>query len=118
MHSKGLYKELLLILDTCEAASMFDDVTAPGLILMATAEHDESAIAKETDGEMNIHMQDEFSRQFSEWLHNPAGYPNRVSFTMPEFLKMFPKSSILSQINFKNTTGRDLKDIELRDWIP
>jgi glycosylphosphatidylinositol transamidase (GPIT) subunit GPI8 len=24
MHNKGLYKELLLILDTCEAASMFD----------------------------------------------------------------------------------------------
>jgi glycosylphosphatidylinositol transamidase (GPIT) subunit GPI8 len=56
MHNKGLYKELLLILDTCEAASMFDQIEAPGLVLLATAEHDESAIAKETDGEMNIHM--------------------------------------------------------------
>ena len=56
MHSKGLYKELFLILDTCEAASMFDQIEAPNLVLLATSKHNQSAIAKETDGELNIHM--------------------------------------------------------------
>jgi len=45
MHLKGLYKEIVFLLDTCEALSMFDQVEAPNMYMIATSDHDESAVA-------------------------------------------------------------------------
>jgi glycosylphosphatidylinositol transamidase (GPIT) subunit GPI8 len=53
MHAKGLYKEAFVLLDTCEAASMFDDIVAPNLFLLGTSKHDESAVSDMTDGVLN-----------------------------------------------------------------
>ena len=32
MHAGGRYKEVLLVVDTCQAASLFDRITAPGVL--------------------------------------------------------------------------------------
>ena len=53
MHAKGLYKEAFLMLDTCEAASMFDDIVAPNLFLLGTSKHNESAVSDTQDGILN-----------------------------------------------------------------
>ena len=37
MHVKGLYKEMVLLIDTCEALSLFDQVTAPNIYMIATS---------------------------------------------------------------------------------
>jgi len=42
------------MLDTCHAASMFKTIDAPNIILLSTALFDESAVATDTDGEMNL----------------------------------------------------------------
>jgi len=69
MHAKGLYKEAFVFLDTCEAASMFDDITAPNLFLLGTSKHGESAVSDMTDGNLNTNMQDKPTEKFSEWLN-------------------------------------------------
>ena len=58
MHQKSLYKEMLFVLDTCEAFSMFEDileVDAPNIYLLATSGLHESAVSDETDGVLNTH---------------------------------------------------------------
>ena len=45
MYMKGMYSEMVMLIDTCEALSLFDQVTAPNLYMVATSMHDESAIA-------------------------------------------------------------------------
>lgn len=47
MHLKGMYKEMVMLIDTCEALSLFDQITAPNLYMIATSRHDESALAQD-----------------------------------------------------------------------
>lgn len=47
MHLKGSYKEMIFMLDTCEALSLFDQVSAPNVYMIASSEHDESALAQD-----------------------------------------------------------------------
>jgi phosphatidylinositol glycan class K len=37
MHTKRLYKEILVILDTCEAMTLFDQVEAPNIVMIGTS---------------------------------------------------------------------------------
>ena len=50
MHKKGMYKELFLLIDSCESVSMLEDIDAPNLYLMATSGKYENAVAFLTDG--------------------------------------------------------------------
>ena len=45
MHKKRKYESIFMIMDTCEAMSLFDHVLAPNLILLASSAHDESALS-------------------------------------------------------------------------
>ena len=74
MRMKGLFKEILFILDTCEAFSMFDQITTPGIIMVGSADHNESAIADKIDGELNTFQADAFSWQTTLWLAASCGY--------------------------------------------
>ena len=94
MHLKGLYKEMVLLIDTCEALSLFDQITAPNLYLVATSKHDESAIAQDTDPALNNYLSDNFSRDFFDFLTSPVGYRQKRDFTIKDMERQFPYSMI------------------------
>ena len=87
MRLKGLYKEITFLLDTCEAFSMFDKIEAPDIYMIATSKYEESAIASDTDSIINNFLSDNFSRDFFDFLHSPAGYANKRDFSMADFPK-------------------------------
>jgi phosphatidylinositol glycan class K len=45
MHKKGLYREMFFLLDTCEAASMFEEVDAPNIFLLGTSGKNQGAVS-------------------------------------------------------------------------
>ena len=73
MHIKGLYKEALFILDTCEGFSMFDQITAPNMIMVSSADAHESALSDSVDGVLNNYEQDSFDKVLWDFLFN-GGY--------------------------------------------
>jgi len=67
MHLKRKYKEIFMIMETCEAQSLFDEIDAPNLILFGTSKYHESAYTDELSSEHN--------RYFNErWIHNFMKY--------------------------------------------
>ena len=64
MHLKGFYKEMIMLIDTCEALSLYDQVTAPNVYMIATSKHEESALASDSDPALNNFLSDNFSRDF------------------------------------------------------
>ena len=54
MNTKGRYKEIFFLLDTCHAESLFDQLLAPNIIMLSTAAREESALADDTDGDLNV----------------------------------------------------------------
>ena len=118
MHLKGLYKEMVLLIDTCEALSLFDQITAPDVYLIATSQHDESALAQDTDPDLNNHLSDNFSRDFTDFLFSPVGYRHKSDFSMADFAKHFDYDMIKSHLTLVNNSQRDEKDVLLSEFIP
>ena len=85
MHLKGLYKEIMFLLDTCEAFSMFDQIEAPNLYMIATSDHEQSAVAQDIDQEIGNYLSDNFSRDFFEFLESPGGYRAMPDFSFADF---------------------------------
>ena len=85
MHLKGMYKEMVILLDTCEALSMFDQITAPNIQMIASSKHEESAVAQDRDGELSQFLSDNFSRDFFEFLYSPVGYTAKRDIKISDF---------------------------------
>mmetsp|Transcript_33236 Transcript_33236/g.23973 ORF Transcript_33236/g.23973 Transcript_33236/m.23973 type:complete len:113 (+) Transcript_33236:519-857(+) len=100
MNSKNLYSEMLLVLDTCEAMSLFDQVEAPNILMVGSSAHEEHAVADTTDGEINVFMTDKFTENFLEFLNSAEMSTNvRIS----DFTRLFTYDKIKSHVEFKNT---------------
>ena len=115
MHLKGLYKEILLILDSCEGFSMFEQITAPNILLVTSAENHESAMSSTTDGDLNTFERDNFSGAFEDYLS--GAYSTNRGFKISDFAAAFPVEMILSHMSMKST-GRPLNQVTLREYIP
>ena len=63
MHEKRKYKEVWMVMETCEAMSLYDDVNSPNLILFATSPHGRSAYSDEYDDEYWTNLNE-------KWIHN------------------------------------------------
>eukprot|EP00806_Schmidingerella_arcuata_P001789 Macronucleus_2613.p1 GENE.Macronucleus_2613~~Macronucleus_2613.p1 ORF type:complete len:238 (+),score=31.53 Macronucleus_2613:97-714(+) len=120
LHDKGRYKEVLIFVDTCEGESFFDEITAPNVYMMSTSLREESAYASNPDKRYNTFLMDNFTREFTSWLHD--GYPKQPDYKLSELAKTFDHSQIRSHIFFKETGmemgSRPLEDIMLREYFP
>ena len=116
MHMKGLYGEILFILDTCEGFSMFEQVTAPGILMVASADFHESAMANTTDDELNTFEQDAFSKELRAFLFE-GNYQSKRGFRVSDFPNVFTIDKVLSHVKLK-TTGRPLDQVLLREYLP
>lgn len=69
MWQKGLYKETLMIMDTCQAMSLYDAVNSPNLFLVGSSNREESAYSNQFDADMNTNLNDKFTFYFFEFLY-------------------------------------------------
>lgn len=117
MHLKGKYKEIFMILDTCEAMSLFDVVTAPNLILMGTSIHHQPAKSYQWDPRLNTWLNDHFTYHLSLYLRDPTKFTKKSK--IHTFPSLFPHTKILSTVDIKSTLEhRALEDVRLVDYIP
>ena len=64
MNVKKLYEEILLVVDTCEAMSLFDQVNAPNIIMVGSSIHGQHALSYQNDGSLNSYLNDKFTYYF------------------------------------------------------
>mmetsp|Transcript_18441 Transcript_18441/g.31548 ORF Transcript_18441/g.31548 Transcript_18441/m.31548 type:complete len:132 (-) Transcript_18441:181-576(-) len=64
MYLKNRYKEVLMMIDTCQAMSLFEQVETPNLFLLGTSIKDESAWSAQPDSSLNLDLNDKFSYHF------------------------------------------------------
>ena len=106
-----------MILDTCEAMSLFDVVTAPNLILMGTSIHNQPAKSYQWDRHLNTWLNDHFTYHLALYLRNPTQFTKKSK--VQAFPSLFPKEKILSNVDIKSTLQhRALEDVRLADYIP
>ena len=79
MHTKRLYEEVLLLLDTCEAYSLFDQVESPNIVMVGPSIHGQHALSHNHDGALNTYVNDKFSYYFYKYIKEPQPKNVRLS---------------------------------------
>uniref|UniRef100_A0A383VMD2 GPI-anchor transamidase n=1 Tax=Tetradesmus obliquus TaxID=3088 RepID=A0A383VMD2_TETOB len=61
MHEKGRYRELLLVAETCQAATLYSKITSPNVLAMASSLKGESSYSYLTDMDVGLSLIDRFT---------------------------------------------------------
>lgn len=71
MHAKGRYKRLVIVIDTCQAASMLAELDAdrtPGVLGVASARLGENAYAANADKDIGVALADRFTEYVARYF--------------------------------------------------
>jgi len=86
--------------------------------MVASAGHDESALADRTDGELNTFLADAFSRVLEEFLFMDNGFKAKRNFRISDMPSVFTYDLVKSHLTMKSTANRPLDKIYLREFLP
>jgi phosphatidylinositol glycan class K len=73
MEFKGRYKEILLIVDTCQASTLANAIRSPRIITIGSSGKGENSYAHDSDEDLGVAVIDRFSYSVSEFFQNRAG---------------------------------------------
>ena len=55
--------------------------------MIATSDHEESAVAQDIDHELGNYLSDNFSRDFLDFIESPVGFRAKPDFSLADFPK-------------------------------
>jgi len=117
MHSSGRYGQLMIMLDTCQAATMYSEVTAPGWVGISSSALGQSSYALHSDQAIGAHLIDEFSHHLTEFLqhHMPA---RGSTSTMESLLNFVRQHKMSSEIHVDSSRfGRPLANTLVSEFF-
>jgi phosphatidylinositol glycan class K len=68
MHRKGRYRELLLVVETCQASTLYSRVRSPGVLAMSSSVKGESSYSYTTDLDVGVALIDRFTHATLEFF--------------------------------------------------
>jgi phosphatidylinositol glycan class K len=89
MHASGRYKQLMLAVDTCQAASLGNHITSPDVAFVASSDIGENSYSFANDQSIGVSLIDRFTSIFSDLIlhtHSPQLHMSNASLhsTNPE----------------------------------
>ena len=109
MHLRNRYKEILFILDTCEASTLFDNVDVPNVYFVGSSLKDQKATSYLFDHIVLSPLSDRFTfllGSYLEQLLEEKKYSASLDYL---FREIGEKSEFLnSDIAIRNSVGRDV----------
>ncbi|XP_067928802.1 GPI-anchor transamidase-like [Watersipora subatra] len=95
MHEKLRYHELLFIIDTCQASSMFQKFYSPNLIGIASSKVGEDSLSHHIDPAIGVYVIDRFTYYALEFLESVTSQSQK---TLAQFFQTCPKSKCRSTV--------------------
>jgi len=144
MYIKNRYKEILLILDTCQAITMSNYIISPNIITLASSNKGENSYAYKTNDYLGVATSDRFtysmyitmqkyikykhqyqyshdhSHDHHHHHHHPKHHESKYNhITLYDFYKSFNNHELHSTVSIHQSINstRNLKDIKLFDFI-
>lgn len=109
MYLKNRYKEILFIVDTCEAITSFESVTAPNIFFVGSSLKDQKALSYGFDNVLMTPLSDRFTFLFSHFLDNLL-VQKKYDFSLKDFFDQvsFHKEFLNSDLGIKNGIRREV----------
>ena len=124
MHAKRMYRQILLIVDTCQAETLGKYITAPNVTFISSSIKGENSYAYETDPVVGVSLIDRFSLSLNRFFNSdkstrPSSADNEykeigtvgsrlaLSSTLEAFVKFMDRRHLYSTANFKVSSSPD-----------
>lgn len=98
MWQKRRYHELLFIIDTCQAVSMYQEFYSPNILAIGSSQVGEDSLSHHVDPNIGVYIIDRYTYYALEFLERVA--PDSKS-TMGDFFKCCPKRLCISTVGVR-----------------
>lgn len=118
MHAAGRYGQMLIMLDTCQAATMYSEITAPGWVGIASSKLGQSSYALHSDVNIGAHLVDEFSRHVTSFLGKLPAARQGAGASMESMLRFVRGHRMSSEIDVDvSHFGRPLSEVSVAEFF-
>ncbi|BES94548.1 Peptidase C13 family [Nesidiocoris tenuis] len=115
MWQKRRYNEIFFIIDTCQAASMFDKFYSPGILSVASSLVGEDSLSHHVDPAIGVYIIDRYTYYALAFLERVR--PNSTK-TLSEFLAVCPKRVCISTVGVRTDLyQRDTRKVPITDFF-
>ncbi|XP_037034553.1 putative GPI-anchor transamidase [Bradysia coprophila] len=115
MWQKRRYNEIFFMIDTCQAASMYEKFYSPNILAVASSLVGEDSLSHHVDPAIGVYIIDRYTYYALEFLENVDAESQR---TIGEFLKVCPKRVCISTVGVrKDLFRRDPNKVLITDFF-
>ncbi|XP_076259536.1 phosphatidylinositol glycan anchor biosynthesis class K [Rhynchophorus ferrugineus] len=115
MWQKQRYHEVFFMIDTCQAASMYERFYSENILAVGSSMVGEDSLSHHVDPAIGVYIIDRYTYYALEFLENVNAQSNR---SMGEFLKVCPKNACISTVGVrKDLFMRDPDSVPITDFF-
>ncbi|XP_014664322.1 PREDICTED: GPI-anchor transamidase-like [Priapulus caudatus] len=115
MWQKNRYHEMLFIIDTCQAASMYQKFYSPNIIGVASSLVGEDSLSHHVDPAIGVYIIDRYTYYALEFLEKVQPGSNK---TLGQFFKVCSKQQCISTVSERTDLfTRDVKNVLVTDFF-
>ncbi|XP_064616910.1 GPI-anchor transamidase-like [Liolophura sinensis] len=115
MWQKRRYHELFFMIDTCQAASMFQRFYSPNILAVSSSLVGEDSLSHHVDPAIGVYIIDRYTYYALEFLE---GVDPKSKKTMRQFLRVCPKALCISTVGTREDLfGRNPDNVLLTDFF-
>ncbi len=119
MHLKRRYHELLIAVDTCEASTLFDDISSPNVLGIACSGLGENSYSTSNDDSLGVPIMDRFSLSVLHFFqrHGVASGTVSPKVTLRDLISSFNPQYMMSTPAVKKSKWkRKYANVPLTDF--
>ncbi|XP_047115455.1 putative GPI-anchor transamidase isoform X3 [Schistocerca piceifrons] len=115
MWQKRRYNEIFFMIDTCQAASMYEKFYSPNILAVASSLVGEDSLSHHADPAIGVYIIDRYTYYALEFLEKIEPGSSK---TMAQFLIVCPKSKCISTVGIrKDLYKRDTNEVPITDFF-
>ncbi|KJE96721.1 GPI-anchor transamidase, partial [Capsaspora owczarzaki ATCC 30864] len=115
MWQKRRYNEIMFVIDTCQANTMYSTFYSPHILACGSAALGETSYSHHADPVLGVAVVDRFTYHALEFLESVR--PDS-SATIADFFKVFDWSALSSTFGYRDDLfGRDIKQVRLTEFF-
>lgn len=115
MYEKKRYNEILFMIDTCQANTMFSKFYSPNILAVGSSELDESSYSHHSDVEIGVAVIDRFTYYTLEYLEQ---IEKNSTLTLQDLFDSYTFEKVHSHTGVRTDSfQRDIKDVLITDFF-
>ena len=118
MHAVERYNEILFMVDTCQASTLFSQFRAPNVVSIGSSQKGENSYSHHQDEDIGLAVIDRFTYYTLDFFENEKRRGNDLSdVSLLKLFRSFDSFLLRSSAQWTSTLSRSLASVKLTDFF-